>query len=268
MACKCNTRIIPNGDGTCPYGVHTGPLTKERAPTYNESNCACAQAGTSFANGHIRVPAVPLCAHNLQHLEQTVLALNNTSSQYPLSWASSGTEATAINVDEGCHDINYVHNNGSNNTYLQMVAQDGLNEALNMLLASQAQEVLRFPIAIQRMISEREQECDPVFDEFQGYEHGGLVPVGFNANGGTFIPVGPTHIIPPSDSVRATRGFPSTRGESSVVSGPGSGSGSGSGSGLWNRGEPFFDHIGAQYEYTRYDYNDVEISLFPPGVPF
>ncbi|OBT95321.1 hypothetical protein VE01_06577 [Pseudogymnoascus verrucosus] len=185
-----------------------------------------------------------------------MLATNDNSSQYPLSWASAGTEATAINVDEGCHDINYVHNNSSNNTYLQMVPQDGLNEASNLLRASQAQDVLRFPIAIQRMISEMEQEYCPIFDEYQGYESSDIVPVSFDTNRGAFIAVGPTHIIPPSDSERVTRGCPSTRGESSVVSGPGSGSGGGSG--LWNRGELYFDHIGAQYEYAGYDYDDAD----------
>lgn len=255
MACGCNTRIIPNGDNTCPYGVHTGPLTAERAPTYNESNCSCAQTGTSFANNHIRAPAVPLCVHSLQHLEQTMLATHDNTNQYPLSWASSGTEATVVNFDEGCHDISY-RDNGPNNTYLQMAPQGGLNEAPNLLRASQAQDVLRFPIAIQRMISEMEQECRPIFDQFHGYEPGDLAPVSYDTNRGTFIAVGPTHIIPPSDSVRVTRGCPSTRGESSVVSGPGSGSGSGSG--LWNRGELFFDHIGAQYEYAGYDYDDAD----------
>ena len=185
-----------------------------------------------------------------------MLATNGNSNQYPLSWASSGTEATAINVDEGCQDINYVYNNGPNNTYLQMVPQDGLNEAPNLLRASQAQDVLRFPIAIQRMISEMEQECRPIFGEYQGYESSNLVPVSFDMNGGAFIAVGPIHIIPPSDSGRVTRGYPSTRGESSVVSGPGSGSGSGSG--LWNRGELYFDHIGAQYEYAGYNYDDAD----------
>ncbi|OBT81939.1 hypothetical protein VE02_08946 [Pseudogymnoascus sp. 03VT05] len=183
-----------------------------------------------------------------------MLATNDNISQYPLSWASAGTEATAINVDEGCHDINYVYNSGSNNTYLQMVPQDGLNEAPNLLRASQAQDVLIFPIAIQRMISEMEQEYSPIFDEYQGYESRDLVPVSFDMNRGTFIAVGPTHIIPPSDSGRVTRGCPSTRGESSVVSGPGSGSGGGSG--LWNREELYFDHIGSQYEYAGYDYDD------------
>lgn len=185
-----------------------------------------------------------------------MLVTNDNSSQYPLSWASAGTDATAINIDEGCRDIDYVYNNGPNNTYLQMVPQHGLNEAPNLLRASQAQDVLRFPIAIQRMISEMEQKCRPIFDEYQGYESSDQAPVSFDTNGGAFIAVGPNHIIPPSDSGRVTRGYPSTRGESSVVSGPGSGSGSGSG--LWNKGELYFDHIGAQYEYAGYDYDDAD----------
>lgn len=247
---------MPNGDNICPYGVHTGPLTAERAPVYNESNCSCAQTGTSFANGHACAHILPLCTHNLQHLQETMLATNDSSSQYPLSWASSGTDATAINVDEGCHDINYTYTNGPNNKYLKMVAQDGLNEASNLLRASQAQEVLRFPIAIQRMISEMDDEYRPILDEYQRYESGDLLPVTFDTSGGAFIAVGPNHIIPPSDSGRVTRGYSSTRGESSVVSAQGSGSGSGSG--LWNRGELYFDHIGAQYEYAVYDYDDAE----------
>ena len=254
MACGCNDRMIPNGDSTDPYGVHTGTLTAERAPAYIESNCACSQTGTSFANGHIRVPTVSLCIHNLQHLHQTMQATNVHDSQYPLSWASSGTEATAINIEEGCHDTNYIYNNGPNNTYLQMAPQDGLNEAPNLLRASQAQDVLRFPIAIQRMISEMEQTCFPIFDDYQGYEYGVLVPASLDSSGRGFIAVGPTHTIPPSDSGRFTRGCPSTRGESSVVSGPGSGSGSGSG--LWNKDEQFFDHMGAQY--AGYDFDDTE----------
>ncbi|KFY36321.1 hypothetical protein V494_05117 [Pseudogymnoascus sp. VKM F-4513 (FW-928)] len=256
MDCGCNTRIIPNGNNTSPYGVHTGPLTAERAPAYNEANCSCAQSGTSFANGHIRAP---LCTHNLQHLQQTMSAMNDNNSQYPLSWASSGTDVTAINVDEGCHDSNYVHygyNNDANNTYLQMVSQDGLNEAFNLRRVSQAQEVLRFPIAIQRMISEMEQGSRPISDEYQEYEPRELVPERFDTNRGTFIALGPTHIIPPSDSLRVTRGYSSTRGESSVVSGPASGSGSGSG--LWNKGESYLEHIGAQYELAEYDYDDAE----------
>ncbi|KFY12136.1 hypothetical protein V492_04077 [Pseudogymnoascus sp. VKM F-4246] len=188
-----------------------------------------------------------------------MLATNDNNSQYPLSWASSGTDVTAINVDEGCHDANYVYNgynNDANNTYLQMVPQDGLNEAFNLRRASQAQEVLRFPIAIQRMISEMEQGIRPISDEYQEYGPRDLVPERFDTHRGTFIALGPTHVIPPSDSLRVTRGYSSTRGESSVVSGPASGSGSGSG--LWNKGEFYFEHIGAQYELAEYDYGDAE----------
>ncbi|KFX99220.1 hypothetical protein O988_03981 [Pseudogymnoascus sp. VKM F-3808] len=253
MSSGCNAGIIPNGDNTCPYGVQPGSLTAD--PVYNESNCACAQTGECFTNGHICAPTAPLCVHNLQQHQQTMLVTNENNSQYPISWASSGTDATVINIDEGCNDINYVYNNGPNNKYLQMVPQDGLNEAPNLLRASQAQDALRLPIAIQRMISEMEQEFRPIFDEYQEYNSGDLLPMGFETSGGTFIAVGPNHIIPPSDSQRATR-YPSTRGESSVVSGPGTGSGSGSG--LWNRGEFYFDHIGAQYEYAGYDYDDAE----------
>ncbi|KAL5353552.1 hypothetical protein ACLOAV_001589 [Pseudogymnoascus australis] len=129
---------------------------------------------------------------------------------------------------EVVQDINNVYNNGPNNTYLQMVPHYGLNEAQNLFRASQARDVLKFPIAIQRMISEMEQECRPIFDEYQGYESSDLVPMSFDANDGAFIAVGTNHIIPPSDSGRVTRGYPSTRGGSSVASGPGSGSGSGS----------------------------------------
>ncbi|KFY27766.1 hypothetical protein V493_03322 [Pseudogymnoascus sp. VKM F-4281 (FW-2241)] len=185
-----------------------------------------------------------------------MLVTNDNSGQYPISWASAGTEVTAINIEEGCHDIDNMYNNGANNTYLQMVPQAGLNEASNLLRASQAQDVLRLPVAIQRMIFGMDQECRPIFDEYQEYEPRDPNKVHFDTNKGTFIAVGPTHIIPPSDSARVTRGCPSTRGESSVVSGQGSGSGNCSG--LWNRGELFFDHIGAQYEYAGYDCDDAD----------
>lgn len=103
------------------------------------------------------------------------------------------------------------------------------------------------------MMSEMEHDCFLVFNEYQGYGHDVYLRENLAPNG-DFVALGPTHIIPPSDTEDVTRGYPSTRRGSSAASGPGSGSG---GSGLWNRGEQYFDHIGAQY--AGYELDDSQV---------
>jgi hypothetical protein len=185
-------------------------------------------------------------------------AMNINANQYPQSWMSAGTDMDAINIDEGCPTTNG-RNNGNN--YLQMTAPNGtnLNEAQHHLRASEDQNDLRMPILMQRYIQQPEYE---VFGGGDEDEYG--LPIQ-SSLGMHIVPLGPTYIIPPSGSVKATRGYPSTGGgRSSVKSVPGSGSGGGSGH--WSGGEISFAGIGAQYpedgahdvdiygDYEVYDY--------------
>lgn len=186
-------RIDENGG----YAVPERNTTASRPPTYNAGNVPAAQLG-SYVQG-IGVSA-PL---TLQYLQQIDESCQYHDAQAAQSWLSATTELD--DTEEGCPSSSL---RPCCFRPLELVPTVGssLNEQQQHLRAAEAQETLRLPFMVQRLI--HDQSC--LHEEFRNDEFGFPTK---HCHMMTFVPMSPTYCLPPTQTItgRSTVGTTGTR---------------------------------------------------------